>query len=104
MKSKWVQVLGVYGLLVAVFPAYAGGDPVAGKTKANQCAGCHGANGQGTGANPALAGKEAAYLAKQLQDYKSGARSHVMMNLMAKKLSDEDITDLAAYYAPLPGK
>lgn len=81
--------------------AQAGGDPAAGESKAAQCTGCHGTNGQGNPANPALAGRDAGYLKEQLQAYKSGTRQHGMMNMMAKKLSDQDIADLAAYYASL---
>ena len=69
-----------------------------------RCAGCHGADGLGVGAFPALAGKDADYLAKALQDYKSGARANPMMSTIAKSLSDQDIADLAAHYASLKGK
>jgi cytochrome c553 len=50
-----------------------------------------------------LAGKDAKYLAKQLRDYKSGARPDPMMATIAKSLSEQDISDLAAYYASLKG-
>jgi cytochrome c553 len=51
-----------------------------------------------------LAGKEADYLAKALQDFKSGVRVNPMMNTIAKSLSEQDIADLAAHYASLKGK
>jgi cytochrome c553 len=66
--------------------------------------GCHGVDGLGTANFPPLAGLETEYLIKQLHDYKSGARQNVMMNALAKSLSDQDIADLAAYYASLKGK
>lgn len=69
-----------------------------------KCAGCHGADGLGVGTFPALAGKDADYLAKQLQAYKSGARLNPMMNVIAKSLSENDITDLAAYYSSMKAK
>ena len=69
-----------------------------------KCVGCHGADGLGVGAFPALAGKDADYLAKQLRDYQSGTRPNPMMVTIAKPLSEQDIVDLAAYYASLKGK
>jgi cytochrome c553 len=69
-----------------------------------RCAGCHGADGLGVGTFPALAGKDADYLAKALRDFKSGARVNPMMNTIAKPLSDQDIAELAAHYASLKGK
>ncbi len=95
-----VTASGVLAMTLAM-QAQAGGDAAAGKSKAAQCTGCHGAGGQGNPASPALAGRDAAYLKEQLQAYRSGARQHSMMNMMAKKLSDRDIADLAAYYASL---
>ena len=80
----------------------AGGDVAAGKAKAAMCMACHGA--AGVSANPMwpnLAGQKEAYLAKQLKDFKSGARNDPMMAGMAKPLSDADIANLAAYYASL---
>lgn len=78
--------------------------PGAIKTLSAKCAGCHGVDGLGTGNAPALAGQDAEYLVKQLYDYKSGARQNVMMNTIAKSLSDQDIADVAAYYASLKAK
>ena len=88
-------------LMGTVSMAYAAGDVAAGKAKADACAGCHGANGQGSGDNPKLAGKSEAELAQAMQEYKSGKRSNTAMKLMVRKLSDQDITNLAAYYASL---
>lgn len=84
--------------------AKAGAAPVGAQGLSARCAGCHGADGLGVGIFPALAGKDADYLAKQLQDYKSGARVNPMMNTIAKSLSEQDIADLAAHYASLKGK
>jgi cytochrome c553 len=84
--------------------AKASAAPVGTQALSARCAGCHGADGLGVGAFPALAGKDADYLAKALQDYKSGARANPMMNTIAKSLSDQDIADLAAHYASLKGK
>jgi cytochrome c553 len=51
--------------------------------------------------NPALAGLDEAYFVEQLAAFKSGARENAMMKMFAGQLSDEDIADLAAYYAGL---
>ena len=82
--------------------AYAAGDAEAGKTKSAMCAACHGANGVSpTDFWPNLAGQKAGYLAKQLKDFKAGNRADPSMAPMAANLTDQDIEDLAAYYAGL---
>lgn len=84
--------------------ANAVGDVQAGKTKAAPCAGCHGATGEGTSSAPALAGTPEDKIASALSEYKSGTRSNAVMKTFAKKLADQDVADLAAYYASLKGK
>jgi cytochrome c553 len=82
--------------------AFAAGDAAAGKTKSASCAACHGANGKSPNDLwPNLAGQKAGYLAKQLKDLRDGRRTDPMMSAMAKPLSDQDIADLAAFYASL---
>jgi cytochrome c553 len=76
--------------------AQAAGDAAAGAEKAKGCASCHGIDGKG---RIPLAGKDADYLAQQLQAFKSGVRKEKMMNMMAGSLSDQDIADLAAYFS-----
>jgi cytochrome c553 len=94
-------ILGLLGMMSAV---QAAGDAAAGKAKANVCAGCHGANGEGKGPNPALAGKPEGQLAQALKDYKTGQRKNAIMKTFADQLSDQDMANLAAYYASLKGK
>ena len=80
--------------------AGAAGDAAAGKAKSAVCGACHGPDGNS--ANPLwpkLAGQHAAYLAKQLKDFKSGARKDPVMAPMASPLSDQDMENLAAYFA-----
>jgi cytochrome c553 len=89
-----VASLGVAGA------AQAAGNAAAGKNKAFECGGCHGDKGQGMGPYPALAGKSAASLVKALKYFKS-ARVNSAMHGLAASLSDEDIANLAAYYASL---
>jgi len=88
-------------VLSAMNAAQAAGDPAAGRAKAATCAACHGANGQGVPPNPALAGKSADQLLQALQDYKSGKRSNAVMKGLTAGLSDQDMANLAAYYASL---
>jgi len=94
-------ILAAGALMILAGPALAAGDVAAGKAKAAQCAGCHGKMGEGNKANPPLAGMDAAAHVKAMMDYKSGARKHMMMERFAKKLSDADIANIAAYYASL---
>jgi cytochrome c553 len=95
--------------LVMIAPAQAAnGNVAAGQAKAAVCAGCHGADGNG-GADPLwprLAGQDPAYIAKQLADFKSGARKDPIMAGMAAGLSAADMKNIGAYYAslkPRPG-
>lgn len=82
-------------------PAFAA-DVEAGKSKSAMCAACHGAEGvSAIPMYPNLAGQKAAYVAKQLKDFKSGSRKDPVMAPMAMGLSDADIENLAAYYASL---
>jgi cytochrome c553 len=74
-----------------------------GKTVA--CGACHGADLQGLGPVPGLAGRSPSYLARQMYDMKSGARHGVWTELMqgvVAKLTDEDIVNIVAYVASRP--
>ncbi|PZN34347.1 MAG: cytochrome c4 [Proteobacteria bacterium] len=71
-----------------------------GQAKAAPCVACHGVNGNSTNPVwPSLAGQHAQYVAKQLELFRDGTRTDPLMSPMATTLSDEDIRDLAAYYA-----
>jgi cytochrome c553 len=101
MNTKRFTVALIVALFGFVGVAHAAGDAAAGKAKAARCAPCHGANGQGVPPNPALAGKPEAEQLKALKDYKSGARANPVMKGMTASLSDQDMEDLAAYFASL---
>jgi cytochrome c553 len=89
------------GACLAALPAIAT-DEVAGRRKAVACAVCHGPQGLSVAIDaPHLAGQPAMYLNKQLRAYRSGARQHEVMSVMAKPLSDADIDDLAAWFSSL---
>ncbi|MEM9046116.1 MAG: cytochrome c [Pseudomonadota bacterium] len=77
-------------------------DAVAGKKKAGQCRVCHGIDGIAQiPIAPHLAGESEIYLATQLKAFRSGKREHEMMTVVAKGLSDEDISDISAWYASI---
>ncbi len=81
-------------------PAQAGGDPAAGKEKSQVCAACHGVDGNSVNPIwPRLAGQHPEYIVKQLQDFKAGHRENAQMSPMAANLSEQDMQDLAVYYA-----
>lgn len=95
---RCVLIASVF-LMTSSGVALAAGDAAAGAKKAAQCSSCHGANGEGSGDNPKIAGMDQAAFVKAMNDYKSGARKHMMMEMLAKKLSEQDNADMAAFYA-----
>ena len=98
-KHVFLIVTAVYTCSLASF-AVAQGNAMAGQAKSALCAACHGADGNSViTMNPKLAGQNASYLVKQLNDYRSGARVNATMAAMAAGLSDEDIADIAAWYS-----
>ena len=80
--------------------ALAAGNAAAGKAKSQTCAACHGADGNSASADfPKLAGQHEEYLYKQLKQFKSGERPNAIMVGQVAGLSDQDMQDLAAFYA-----
>jgi len=81
------------------------GDPAAGRHKAETCLGCHGipdqVNVYPTFHVPKIGGQHAEYLIAALNAYKNKTRSHATMQANASSLSEEDIADIAAYFASL---
>jgi len=76
------------------------GDPVAGREKSVICQGCHGEEGISIeGMAPKLAGQYAKYIVKQLRNFQSGTRVHEIMSAIAQTVSDDDLADIAAYFA-----
>ncbi len=91
--------------LLAGGPSQAGGDVQAGRQKALKCQTCHGLDGVSRIPDaPHIGGQNEFYLINSLKAYKTGLRQNNMMGLMAADLSDEDIADLAAYFASLEPK
>lgn len=93
--------LAVAATVLMAAPALAA-DVAAGKAKAAMCSACHGAAGiSAVPMYPNLAGQKEMYLAKQLKDFKSGARKDPVMAPMAMALSDADVANISAYFASL---
>lgn len=89
--------------VAAQAPAPAG-DPAKGQEKTRMCEGCHGIEGWRTAFPevyhvPKLGGQHAAYIVQALHEYRNGDRTHPSMRAIAGGLTDQDIADLAAYYA-----
>lgn len=106
MKLKFHTIAVLFTLGAALPVAAAAADAEAGKAKAAVCAACHGKNGiAAIPGYPNLAGQNEQYLVAALKAYKnkqrSGGQSAVMQG-QATGLSDEDIANLAAYYASMP--
>ena len=86
--------------------AHGAGDPVAGKAQSLACSACHGMDGA-TGLDPTypdLAGQNERYLFRQMQLIQSNERPILLMTGQLTAKSDQDLENLAAYYASLPGK
>jgi len=73
-----------------------------GATLALNCTMCHGAQGLSSSEAPNLAGQYPEVVIKQLLDYRAGKRTSSVMEALARRLSDKDVSDLAAYFAYLP--
>lgn len=105
MKKILFPLTLIFGL-VGTVQAF-DGDAEAGKAKSATCAACHNADGNSlVDMYPKLAGQHAPYLYKQLRDFKTGmetagkqGRNNSIMFGMVASLSDQDMKDLAAYFA-----
>ena len=96
-------------LAVAMAPAAAAAEAAAAAkpdlakgqaTSTNVCGACHTSDGsRGSPANPILQGQHPEYLVKQLTEFKAGKRDNAIMKGMAATLSDEDMKNVAAFYA-----
>lgn len=103
MSYRTITLLSLW--LGLFLPGYAAADTQAGQAKAQICASCHGVNGISPIPNyPNLAGQNAAYISYALSLYRAqtrqGNQAHIMY-VQAAGLSDQDIADLAAYFASL---
>lgn len=103
MSLALVAVLLAFGSV-----ARADADPARGKTLAYTCLGCHGIphykNTYPTYSVPKLQGQHPEYLVAALRAYKTGERSHATMHSHAVTMSDQDMLDIATYFAGTPVK
>lgn len=87
-------------MIVAAVPAFAAGNVNAGRSKAQVCAGCHGADGNSAVPTyPKLAGQNAGYLLQQLENFKAGIRKNPIMSPQVASLNKQDMENLAAYFS-----
>lgn len=99
---RHLPLLALAAALALAAPRVQADDAVRGRQKAQACAVCHGPLGLSvTPDAPNLAGQPALYTAAQLRAYRSGARKHEVMAVMAKPLTDDDIRHLAAWFSSL---
>jgi len=78
-------------------------DPRKGEAISKQCGACHGNDGMSVDNNiPNLAGQHFVYLQEQMNAYKKRTRDNPIMNQMISSLSQEQIDDIAAFYASVP--
>ena len=90
-------------LLLVAHPASAG-DPALGKEKSVTCTACHGPDGNSLVPTfPSLAGQHEDYLLHSMLSYQNGIRTNAIMVASLMQLSEEDLADLAAYYARQKG-
>jgi len=98
-------LLALAALFASAGSALAAGDVEAGKVKAYTCKGCHGIAGYNnvypTYKVPRVGGQHFDYLVLALKEYRTGERKHPTMSLQASSLSDQDIEDIAAYFASI---
>lgn len=97
----------IYCILVTcmlLMPAFSlAGDAAAGKNKIENCVACHGTTGVSENPLwPNIAGQGEGYLIKQIHDIKEGRRAAPTMLSFVQGLSDDDIADIAAWYASQP--
>lgn len=103
-KNQWVcGAVAAFGLLAAAPATAADGDAEAGQWKAITCMGCHGIEGYAnvypTYRVPKIGGQHPQYLVEALKAYRAGMRAHKTMQAQAASLSDQDMLDIAAYFA-----
>lgn len=98
-RYLWLSVL-LGGSVAATSAGAQEGSVEAGRTKSATCAACHGVDGNSVTPDwPMLAGQHASYIVRQLRAFKNGERTNVTMKPFADMLSEQDMLDVAAYFA-----
>ena len=101
-ESALAALVIAISLFANIAIASAAGNVTAGRQKALQCQTCHGLDGLSKmPESPNIAGSPEQYLARQLNAFRKGERKNEMMTVVVQPLSDQDVADLAAYYAAI---
>ena len=107
IKTKVILTAALLLIVSGASPAFAEGDPAAGAVLGYSCLGCHGVEGYRNAYPsyrvPKLGGQKSAYLVAAIKGYRQGMRSHPTMSAQASSLTDEQIEDVAAYFASIGG-
>jgi cytochrome c553 len=99
-SRNFVRVLFVAVAVAIAAPAWAQGNAARGRQKADECASCHGPDGNSENPEwPKIAGLDEAYIVAQLRAFQTGGRDDMVMAPLAEELSEQDMRDLAAFYA-----
>ena len=94
--------LAALAAIAVTLSAASAADPKAGRKKAVACQTCHGIDGIAKiPIAPNIAGESHIYIETQLKAFRSGKRVHEMMSVVASQLSDEDISDISAWYSSI---
>jgi len=103
MLTRKLMFAVMFVLLLAAGAVQAGGDVAKGQELSVDCADCHGEEGKG-GEDPPLAGLDETKHFEMLKAYKSGELTDEdeVMLMFTEELSEQDMADIAAYYASLP--
>jgi cytochrome c553 len=101
MRTATASIALTLGLLPLAAAAQGDKDQLYVRSMAASCAQCHGTDGRPAEGSPvaALAGMPAAYMTAQMQAFKTGARQATVMHQLAKGYSDQQIAQLAAWFA-----
>jgi len=102
MDAETIRQLGIYFAVQTPTRSETGGDgnPQSGRALADKCASCHGGDGNAeSGKVPSLAGQDARYFVKAMEEYREGERKHESMIKEAGGLSEQQNADLAAFFA-----
>ncbi|HLF10235.1 MAG TPA: c-type cytochrome, partial [Gammaproteobacteria bacterium] len=106
LRRPWLTLIACGCGLIPYHAFGQQGSVEAGQAKSVTCTACHGADGNSAAPEwPSLAGQHASYIVRQLEAFKSGERQDVTMTVFAMMLSEQDVLDVAAYFAaqtPLP--
>ena len=103
MLTGKLIIAAMFILMLTAGAVQAGGDPARGQELSVDCADCHGEDGKGDPDNPPIAGLDETEHLNMLKAYKSGERvdEEEVMLMFTEELSEQDMADLAAYYATL---